>query len=415
MYRISTFMTNDNMRYHLSNREWELSQLNDKIGNNTRISRLRDDPIAASHSVRFQSEITRMQKYSDNIDKTKGRMDIAFGYFQSAVDIMQRINEIAVQGANGIYNQEQMAMMGAEVDQLLAELIEIGNAKTEDGLSLFAGVKNYNNAFRVLMGPVPGGDGEKVVSVDYTGDNGQNLVEISRDNLIPGNLPGNMVFWAENQQIYSNTEAANYRVQEDSVIRIDDVNINLNQGDNVYAIISKINDSSAPVTARLDPVKNSLVIESTMPHQIWVQDTGNGTVLSNLGITQTGNNTPPFNIADSARVYGGNIFDMVINLRDGLYAGDIDQIGGSAKGGIENALNSVISNYSEVSSLVTRLKKTGARVDYLIPELQNLNSQEIDLDLTEAITELKMLEYAHQAALSATARLLRPSLLDFLR
>ena len=46
---------------------------------------------------------------------------------------MQRINELAVQGANGIYNQEQLADMGKEVDQLLAQLIQIGNAKTEDG------------------------------------------------------------------------------------------------------------------------------------------------------------------------------------------------------------------------------------------------------------------------------------------
>ncbi len=415
MYRISTFMTNDNMRYHLSNREWELSQLNDKIGNNTRIIRLRDDPIAAAHSVRFQSEITRMERFSQNIERTKGRMDIAYGHFMSAVDVMQRINEIAVQGANGIYSQEQLADMGMEVDQLLAQLIEIGNTKKEDGLSLFAGVANYNDAFRVLKGPINGSDSEKIVSVDYTGDNGQNLVEISRDDLIPGNLPGNMIFWAENQQIYSNTEASNYRVQEDSIIRIDDVNINLNEGDNVYAIINKIKDSPAPVTARLDPVKNSLVIESTTPHQIWVQDTGNGTVLSELGITQTGNNTPPFNISDSARVYGGSVFDMVINLRDSLYAGDTEQIGGSAMGGIATALNSIISTYSEISTLVSRLDKTGDRVNYLIPELINLNSQEIDLDITEAITELKMLEFAHQATLSATAKLLRPSLLDFLR
>lgn len=408
-------MTNDNMRYHLSNREWELSQLNDKIGNNTRISKLRDDPLAAAHSVRYQSEIVRMQKFSDNIEKTRGRMDIAYGYIQSAVDIMQRINEISVQGANGVYSKEQMGMMGAEVDQLLAELIEIGNAKTEDGLSIFAGVKNYNDAFRVLMGPVPGGGSERVVSVDYTGDNTQNLVEISRDDLVPNNLPGNRVFWAENQQIYSNTEAVNYRVQEDSVIRIDSVDININQGDNIYAIISKINDSAAPVTARLDPVKNSLVLQSTMPHQIWVEDTSNGTVLTDLGITQAGGDAPPFNISNSARVYGGSVFDMVVNLRDSLFAGDTEQVGGSAKGGIETALNSIVATYSEISALVTRLDKTGDRVNYLIPELINLNSQEVDLDITKAVTDLKMLQYAHQASLSATARLLSPSLLDFLR
>jgi flagellar hook-associated protein 3 FlgL len=47
--------------------------------------------------------------------------------------------------------------------------------------------------------------------------------------------------------------------------------------------------------------------------------------------------------------------------------------------------------------------------------LVEANSNEVDLDLSEAITELKMLEYTHKAALNTTARIMQPSLLDYLR
>ncbi len=48
-------------------------------------------------------------------------------------------------------------------------------------------------------------------------------------------------------------------------------------------------------------------------------------------------------------------------------------------------------------------------------QCSDLLSREVDLDLSKAITDLKMLEHTHQAALGTSARILRPTLLDFLR
>jgi flagellin-like hook-associated protein FlgL len=44
------------------------------------------------------------------------------------------------------------------------------------------------------------------------------------------------------------------------------------------------------------------------------------------------------------------------------------------------------------------------------------DSQERDLDMADAITQLRTLEFTHESALAATARVLnRTKLLDFLR
>jgi flagellar hook-associated protein 3 FlgL len=291
----------------------------------------------------------------------------------------------------------------------------VGNAKSETGEGLFSGFQVQSDAFRVTKGRVPGSGRLLVRSVDYIGDIGRNMVEISEGAVTPLNLTGNRVFWAENQQIYSAVEASDYRAQTDSMVRIDGVEIRLNTGDNVHAIISKINDSAAPVRARLDPVQNSLVLQSTTPHQIWVEDIGDGRVMRDLGIVSNVDRYPPLNAADTARVYGGSIYDMIIHVRDSMFEGDNLGIGGSGLRGISDALGNLSTVLAEIGSQDNRLRVTSDRLAYEIPEMTKMGAEEADIDVTEAITELKMLEFAHRAALATTARILKPTLLDFLR
>lgn len=411
-------MPADDMQYHLRLREWKLNQLNNKMASQTRIQNLRDDPLAAARSVRYQSMIMRMRQYADNVETVRGRNAQVEGYLNEAIDVMQRVRDLAVQGANGVYKPEEIAYMGEEVDQLLHEVVLLANARAGDGTTLFSGFRTHKEPFRVNMGRME--TVERIISVDYTGNIGRNLAEISEGAMAQTNMPGNYVFWAENENIYSSVDATTYQVQEDTVIEIDGVAIELKEGDNIYAIISKINSSAAPVKAALDPVQNSLYLKTTVPHQLWLKDgeveagrTGN--VLQDLGIITRGQNTPPANKAGSALSFGASIFDILINLRDRLLEGDIEQIGGAGIQSIDNALNNLITHRSELGAKDRRLELTYSRIDYETPVLIELNSNEIDLDLSEAITELKMLEYTHKAALQTTARIMQPSLLNYLR
>jgi len=415
MKRISTNQSNFDTQYYMRLREWQMNQLNNKMSSQKRIQNLRDDPLAAAKSTRYKSEITRMKRYSKNVENMQGNLAVAEGYLRDGLNVLQRIRELAVQGANGVLDKSQMAYLGQEVNELLKEFVSIANSKKADGEMLFSGFKNSTQPFRVNTGNVPGAKGEVITSVDYIGDIGKNEGEISETAYTSANIPGNYAFWAENQQIYSNIDARNYRAQSNSAIRIDGVTININAGDNVYAIISKINDSSAPVKARLDPIKNSLALQTTFPHQTWLEDEGNGTVFEDLGVISSVNKNPPLNNDKTSRVFGGSIFDMMINLRDSLYKGNAEAVGSSGLAGIDKAINSLTSTIAEVGAKDARLEVTLKRLNTIIPDFVKMDSNETDLDLSKAITDLKMLEYTHQAALSTASRVLRPTLLDFLR
>jgi flagellar hook-associated protein 3 FlgL len=416
MKRISTNLPNYDSSFYLRLREWQMNEAENKMAAQSRIKDLRNDPLAAGHSTRFQSKLARLERFTTNITRARGEIALAEGNLRSALDVLQRVRELAVQGANGVWDKQQLAYMGQEIDQLLSELVAVGNAKNGEGNYIFSGFRSKTEPFRVHTGRVEGSQAAEVIaSVEYVGDIGRGRAEIEEGAETDYTLPGNQVFWAERQQLYSSIDATTYRVQANSKIRLDGVEIALMTGDNVYAVIDKINASEAPVKARLDPVKNSLALEGTWPHQIWAEDVGEGTVLQDLGLIQRGDRVPPLNTADSASVFGGSVFDMVIHLRNSLYRADQEAVGGSALRGIDDSIETLTSHLAKIGSKDARLEVTAKRLAWESPEYTRLNSQEVDLDITQAITELKMLEYTHQAALNTAARILRPTLLDFLR
>jgi flagellar hook-associated protein 3 FlgL len=414
MKRISTNIPNDNMQYHMMNRQVRLNKMQNSMASQSRIQNLRDDPIAASHAVRYDSFLTRLDRLQRNAGYAIDNHRETETYMRQAVDIMHRIRELAVQGANGSYSKDDLVAMGTEVNELLSSLIDLGNARNAEGNTIFSGDRTRSEPFRAVTGHVPGSSGKVVTEVQYVGNINIKKTEISEGVHIETSFPGNQVFWAENQQIYSSVDSTDYVVKENSTVMIDGVEINFSPGDNIHAIMAKINGSGAPVKARLDPVRSSLVLQTTSPHQVWLEQ-DSGTVLSDLGILSPGTAPPPQNFDPTARVYGGSLFDMVIHARDEMLSGNTLQVGGSVLKGIDTAFDSLTAAVGDLGARNERLQLTYKRLQTDATEVTAMLSRETDLDLSEAITELKMLEYTHKAALSTASRIIQPTLLDFLR
>ena len=415
MKRISSQLPSYDSSYYLRLREWELNRVNGNVASGSRIKDLRDDPLAAARSVRLQSAIFRSDQYASNVDTLRESLATSEGQLRSAMDVLQRIRELGVQGANGVYDASQLGYMGEEVDQLLAELVTIGNARDEAGNYLFSGTAVRTEPFRLTHGRVPGGAADLVTAVEYLGNDGHNPVEVTEGTAVSAAMPGNRAFWAEQQQIYSSVDATQYRVQADAAIRIDGVDIALATGDPVSAIMAKINDSGAPVRATLDPVTGGMVLQSTQPHQIALSDLGGATVLQDLGVLARGGSRPPLNTSQSARVFGGSIFDVVIHLRDSMLEGNSEKVGSSGLKGIENAITALAGTIAHVGAKDTRLEAVASRLSWEKPELIRFDNRERGLDLAEALTQLKAMQYGHEAALNVAAKVLTPTLLDFLR
>jgi flagellar hook-associated protein 3 FlgL len=416
MRRISTDMTHSDMQFYLRRQEENINNIQSRIETHNRLQRLRDDPIAASHAVRYESYLTRLNRFEENTYKAREHLDNTHDYLNETNSIIQRIRELAVNGANGVHQGYELQIMGMEVNELLKELVSLSNAVGPDTRQIFSGDKVYTEPFRVVEGTVEGAGETVITRVEYRGAGASRRVEIGDNMFLEIDLAGDEAFWAEKMQIFSSTDATDYRVRENGAFYIDGVEIGVNIGDTLPSIVAKINDSAAPVKAYIDMDTRGLVLEGTNAHLIRAEDKeGGATVLRDLGII-AGNmvNDAP-NWSSSAKVYGGSMFDMVIRLRDAMYRNDQDFIGSQGIAGMDLAVNNVVLRLADVSSRKERAETAWQRINAQIPNVSSMLERETGLDMVDAITDLKNAQLAHQAALQTGARILPQTLLDFLR
>lgn len=414
MRRISSQMNNTNTQYNLRTQESRLNKSSNQIGSQQKIQNLRDDPIAAGHLVRYQSYLTRVQNFEKNAQSLSDQFTVREGYMNNSLQIMQRVRELAVNGANGLNTKEDLHNMATEVNELLGELVQNANAVGPDGTSLFAGTNTKGHAFDIEMGAVEGSSEPVISGVRYNGTIDTNKVEVDENKYLTVDNAGNRAFWAENQQLFGGRDATNWQAQSDGIISVDGQQIKVEAGDNVYALVSKINDSGAAVKASIDPVTRGLNIDTTDARQLWIEDVS-GNSFSGLGLVKDSSQKPPYNLSDSVRVSGGSLFDTVIALRNAMLSGDNETIGGRCLASLDSGINSLVtrvalsgSNYERAQNDITRNSATELNVT-------NLVSREGDLDLTQAITDEKMLDYTHQATLSTAGKLYSSTLLDYIR
>jgi flagellar hook-associated protein 3 FlgL len=412
--RISTQLPTDDLQFQLRRHETELNRLQNQMGTQHRVLNLRDDPLAAAHAVRYQSYLDRVEQFQKNIASTINEYRVAEGYIQSVNQIVHRLTELAIQGANGTYTPEDLKYMGAEVNELLNELVNLANTYTADGNPLFSGDRYGNMSFRVREGRIPGAEGRLITGVDYIGTLAERQVEVMDNVIIGRNIPGNRLFWAEQQQVISVVDSQNFQVLNDTYIRIDGVEIPLRAGDNVHAVIAKINDADLSVKARLDPYTNGLSLQTTMPHQIWLEEPEGAGVLTALGLVREGV-PPPGNFNPDARVLGGSLFDMAIRARDAFFSGDQEALGGHVLGGLRNGQANLLAYLADLGSKESRLNISSKTLDAMDLQYTERISQLLDLDMTQGIMDLKLMESVHQASLGAAGRIIQPRLMEFLR
>ena len=414
MHRISSNMNNMNTQSALRMQESKLNRANNQIGSQQKLLNLRDDPIAAGHLVRYQSYLGRVKNFEKNALTLSDEFAVREGYMENSLEIMQRVRELAVTGANGIYNKEDMKNMATEVDELLKSLIQNANAIDADGKSIFAGTNTKATAFDIEMGNVEGSGIPLIQNVRYNGNIDVNQIEVDENKYLVNDNAGNKTFWAENQKVFGARDASQWQANRDGIISVDGVEIKISEGDNIYAVISKINNSGAAVKASLDPIRNGLNFETTDARQLWLQDV-NGNVLNELGLIKDVSQRPPYNLGDGVRVAGGSMFDAVIAFRNALLTGDQESIGGRVLGTLDLGINSLVTRLAKSGSEYERAQLNATRSSKLALDVTQQISREGDLDYTEAITNLKMLDYTNQATLSQAGKMYSSTLLNYMR
>ena len=111
----------------------------EKLSSGMRINRAGDDASGLAVSEKMRSQIRGLNQAGQNIQNGVSFIQATEGYLAETTDIVQRIRELAVQAANGIYSAEDRMQIQVEVSQLVDEVDRIASHAQFNGMNLLTG------------------------------------------------------------------------------------------------------------------------------------------------------------------------------------------------------------------------------------------------------------------------------------
>ena len=111
----------------------------EKLSSGQRINRAGDDASGLAVSEKMRSQIRGLNQAERNIQNGVSFIQTTEGYLQETTDILQRIRELSVQSANGIYTDEDRMQIQVEVSQLISEVDRIASQAQFNGMNMLTG------------------------------------------------------------------------------------------------------------------------------------------------------------------------------------------------------------------------------------------------------------------------------------
>ena len=123
----------------------------EKLSSGQRINKAGDDASGLAVSEKMRSQIRGLNQAERNIQNGVSFIQTTEGYLSETTDILQRIRELAVQSANGIYTDEDRMQIQVEVSQLVAEVDRIASQAQFNGMNMLTGAFARDSAAGRVM------------------------------------------------------------------------------------------------------------------------------------------------------------------------------------------------------------------------------------------------------------------------
>ncbi|MGH4125777.1 MAG: flagellar hook-associated protein FlgL [Clostridium sp.] len=411
--RVTNKMLSNNflrdMRTNLTN----LSRLQNQMSSGKEIKRPSDDPSKASRIMQMYSEIDANKQYNSNIKNSINWLDTTDTALGQVGNVVGRIQDLLLSAGNGSYGADERQAVKDEINQKVGELSQILNTSF-DGKYIFGGTDGTSN---------PTGTGK-----DASGKNDELICNLKPKVVTKGTgiemaYAGTAVNKGDTFNMYLDGVSMDVKIT-------DDIKSGTTMGDAAKILEKSINGTTPPPTTIVTVKANAdgRFEISSASGVIRFSDTA---ATKDLGLVQGPDKllvevsqgvTMDYNITASQVINYGtgdeNLMKLLGNITSHLDSVKPDEIKELIKGdlaGIKKAMTNVLKLRSEVGSKQNRMESAEDRnVDANFNMTEILSSTE-DIDITEKSMEYATMQTIYMASLQTSAKVLQPSLLDYLR
>jgi flagellar hook-associated protein 3 FlgL len=216
-----------------------------------------DDPIVATRALKYRTTVSNTEQYISNTEQCESWLEITDSAFDNLESLLQRFNDIFVEGASETYTNDDRLDMLEEYTSLLVQFEDEFNT-TYMGRYVFSGFKTDTalitqdtNGNNILNPLIYGEDGTQDLI------NGQNIqVEIGTNNFITVNSDGTKVYTKEMYDTLHSLDEYYTTLKSGKTVSESELSSKFNEMiDQTKSVLSKITSSHTQVGVKIDRVQ----------------------------------------------------------------------------------------------------------------------------------------------------------------
>lgn len=123
----------------------DLQKSLERLSSGKRINRASDDAAGLAISQKMNSQIRGLRQASRNALDGVSMIQTAEGALGEVHDMLQRMRELSVQGANGVNDKDDLEAIRNEIIQLTEQIDKISEQTEFNGIKLLNGMKDEND------------------------------------------------------------------------------------------------------------------------------------------------------------------------------------------------------------------------------------------------------------------------------
>jgi flagellar hook-associated protein 3 FlgL len=162
MSRITALMTSRNLLSDLNAANARLRKTQEQLSSGKLLTKPSDDPSQVARAIMLRGDLEAAQQFQQNASEATGWTDVTDSALKSVADVLLRVRELTVQGANGTAGPESHKAIAQELRQLIDSVKTAGNA-TYGGRYVFAGTNTATRPYEMGASDLYAGDTQKVV------------------------------------------------------------------------------------------------------------------------------------------------------------------------------------------------------------------------------------------------------------
>jgi len=395
-----------------------VAEIQSQIASGKRVDTPADDPVAAAKILSVKAQLSITSQFNENAQTAEERLKLEETSLKSIRNVIQRVRELALRAGDGALQKDDRKAIATEVNERLKETLGFINTQDAEGHYLFSGYQSKTAPF-VASG---------VSGFNYQGDEGQLAIQVGASVQVAVSDSGRTIFADVDAPRNATVTAGGGNTGAAALGKVaitDQADFDgFFDGESVRVSFSVVGPDTTYTVRKVSD--NSVVSgnEPAVPLQNIPYVPGQPIKLGGAHLEFTGapDDGDSFDVARTPLTKQG-VLESIQNLAQGLNSSANNGLAGVELQ--ELLADTLISLDNALGNVSLAEVKVGARLNVISDTIDTNRNVELfskealsnleDLDLAEAISNLKFQSTILEAAQGSFVKINNLSLFNFIR